>query len=179
MASIISYTVFYLLIAFVVVFAVMMFWFRDKYLKKEDEYLELADKDAFFSKKPSIMRHDERQLFDILMKLYNDKYYIFPQVKLTSLLAIKENVKDHDNVYRIIDHKSVDFTMYDRTVIAPVLAIELNGKSHLQLNKKNRDQMVKSILTKSGIQFAAIQVADTYDEGAIRQQLDPLLSHSS
>lgn len=165
-----------ILVSLIVVFAYMTFWFRYKYLQKVDELLEIADKDDFFAKKPSIMRADERKLFDVLTKLYSDSYYVFPQVKLTSLLDVKEKVKDHDNVYRTLEYKSVDFALFNRANLSPVLAIELNGKSHFQFNRINRDKKVESVLTKAGIKFFSIPVSETYDGDAIRKQVDLLLN---
>lgn len=165
-----------ILIGMIVVFAYIAFWFRYKYLQKVDELLEIADKDDFFSKKPSIMRADERKLFDVLTKLYSDSYYVYPQVKLTSLLDIKEKVKDHDNVYRTLDYKSVDFALFDRINLAPVLAIELNGSSHFAFNRINRDKKVESILTKAGIKFLAITISNTYNEDELRQTIGNLLN---
>jgi len=168
-----------MLLAFVGVLTMIAFYYKDKYNKTHDELLDLADKRGFFSKKSSIMRQDERLFFDFLMKLYGEKYFIFPQVRLAAILDVKNDVKDHDNLYRLIDHLSLDFVIFDKTAMSPLIAVELNGKSHMQFNRRNRDQKVINVLTKAGIQFIAIAVADSYDEGAVRQQIDPLLSHSS
>lgn len=176
MPVIASYTLFSMLVAFVVVLGWIAIYYKDKYNKMQDELLDLAEKKDFFYKKPSIMRHDERVLFDILTKLYGEKYFIFPQVKLSDILKVKENVKDHDNLYREIDHRSIDIVFFDRPAMAPILAIELNGASHFQFQRKNRDQIVENILTNAGIRFLAIPVAETYDETALQQQLYPLLT---
>jgi hypothetical protein len=151
-----------------------MFRYRDKYLKKEDELLELADKDNFFKKRP-IMLFEERKLFNVLMKLYNENYFVFPQVTLTSLLEITEGNKDHENIYHSLGKKSVDFAIFDKTTISPILAIELNGKSHSHYYRINRDEKVKHILTKSGIPLITIPVSETYDEMKLKQLIDPLL----
>lgn len=168
-----------LLIGFIVVLAYIALYYRDKYNKTRDEYLDLADKNNFFGKKPSIMRHEERMLFDMLTKLYGEKYFIFPQVKLSDVLTVKENVKDHDNLYREIDHRSLDFVFFDRQAMAPTLAIELNGASHFLFHRKNRDQKVGNIVTKAGIPLVTIPVAENYDEKVLRQKIDPFLQVSS
>lgn len=165
-----------ILIGLIVVFAWIAIYYKDKYNKTQDELLDLADKKGFFSKKSSIMRADERQFFDVLSSLYADKYFIYPQVRLAAILDVKNDVKDHDNLYRQIDHLSLDFVLFDKQSMAPLVAIELNGKSHLQFSRRNRDQRVESILTNAGIRFISIQVATTYDTQAVRAQLDPLLS---
>lgn len=171
-----SNTAFSLLIGFVVVLAWIAIYYKDKYNKTRDELLDLADTRGFFSKKSSIMRTDERQFFEVLMKLYGDTYYVYPQVRLAAILDVKNDVKDHDNLYRQIDHLSLDFVLFDKTAMSPLIAIELNGKSHLQFNRRNRDQKLESLLTKAGIRFISFPVANTYDETEIQKALASLLS---
>jgi len=169
-----------ILIAFIVLSAWIAIYYRDKYFKTRDDLLDLADKRGFFTKKHSIMRQDEKLLFDVLMKLYGEKYYIFPQVRLAAILDVKNDVKDHDNLYRQIDHLSLDYVIFDRTTLAPLVAVELNGKSHYQWNRQNRDQKVTNILKNAGISFIAVQVVPTYIESTIKTQIDTLLaSHDS
>lgn len=174
-----SNTTFSLLIGFVVMLAWIAIYYRDKYNKTRDELLDLADTRGFFSKKPSIMRTDERQFFDILVKLYGDKYYIYPQVRLAAILDVKNDVKDHDNLYRLIDHLSLDFVLFDKEIMSPVIAIELNGKSHLQFNRRNRDQKVESVLTKAGIKFLAVTVSNSYNEDELHQEIEKLINGPS
>lgn len=168
-------TAFSLLIGFVVVLAWVAIYYKDKYNKTRDELLDLADTRGFFSKKLSIMRSDERQFFDVLMKLYGDTYYVYPQVRLAAILDVKNDVKDHDNLYRQIDHLSLDFVLFDKTAMSPLVAIELNGKSHLQFSRRNRDQKIESVLTKAGIRFISFPVAQKYDETKVREDIAPLL----
>lgn len=175
MPTLVSNTGFSLLIGFIIVLGWIALYYRDKYNKSRDDFLDLADSKGFFSKKTSIMRKDERKLYDILERLYGNTYYIYPQVRLAALLDIKNDVKDHDNLYREIDHYSIDFVFFDKTNITPLLAIELNGASHFQMNRRNRDQKISNILTKSGIQFITIPVLETYNEGELQKQIESSL----
>ena len=67
------------------------------------------------------MRADERKVFDILMKLFGNTYYIYPQVRLAAILDVQNDVKDHDNLYRQIDHLSQDFILFDKAAMSPHL----------------------------------------------------------
>ena len=144
LGNMIANTIVGFLIACIVVIAYIAFYYRDKYLKTNDELLDLASSKKFFSKKASVMRDDERKIFDILMNLYADKYYIFPQMSLSNVLEVIEEMKDHDNLYREIDNRSLDFVLYDKTQMSPVLAIELNGES-LRKTKKNKGSKRKNL----------------------------------
>ena len=175
MSPIINISVFGLLLGIVIVFAWIAIYYKDKYTKTQDEFLNLADKRGFFSKKSSIMRRDERTLFNILIKWYGETYYIFPQVRLAEVLDIKNDVKDHDNLFRVIDHRSLDFVLFDKTNIAPLVAIELNGASHQMYNRRNRDEELENLLTHAGIHFIAFGV-DRYDEQRVKRDIDALLT---
>lgn len=168
-------SVFGMLVAIIVVFAWIAFYFRDKYNNTRDELLDLANARGFFSKRASIMRKDERILYNILLSLYGNSYFIFPQIHLSELLDIKNDVKEHDNLFREIDHYSVDYAIFDKINIAPLLAIELNGGSHFIPTRKNRDKKVSNILLTAGIRFLTIPVQKTYDEDELKKQINPLL----
>ena len=166
---------FSLLMAFIIVLAYIAIHDRDKYNKTQDELLSLADKMDFFQKKPSIMRRDEWLFYEVITRLYGEKYTIFPQVRLSDIITVKENIKDHDNLYREIDHRSIDFAFFDNESLSPILAVELNGASHFQMNRKNRDQKISNILTKAGIQFIAIPVQEKYNEEEIQKLINLFL----
>jgi hypothetical protein len=159
------------LVAIIVVFGFIALYYRDKYNKEQDELLDLANTNNLFSKKSAVMRDDERKLFDILMNLYSDKYFIFPQVNLTTVLQVKEEVKDHDNLYREIANRSLDYVFFDRIGMSPILAIELNGESHWYTNRKNRDLEIEHILTNAGVKFLAIEKESNYDIGTLHDQI--------
>jgi hypothetical protein len=178
MTSIIENSIISILIGLIIVFAYIAIYFRDKFLKTKDEYLDLADSKGFFTKKLSIMRIDERRIFNILVKYYNEQYYVFPQVRLSDILEVKNDLKDHDNLYREIDHRSIDFVIFDKDNVAPLIAVELNGKSHFQLNRRNRDQKIENLLTKIGVKFLTINVSDNKSESEIKQKIDELFKPS-
>lgn len=170
------YPILTLLIGFIIIFAYISFFWWYKYNKKRDEYLELADKENLFTKKTSVMRKDELVLFNILINNFVDKYYIFPQMSLANILEVKEEIKDHDNLYREINHRSLDFVFFDKVNLAPQLVIELNGKSHWLNFRKNRDLLIEDILKKANIKFLALQKTDNNQYSDVIKNISSLLS---
>lgn len=157
-------------------FAFTTFWYRDKYFKKKDEFLELANNSNFFSKRNSIMWESEKKLFHVLLKHYGEKYHIFPQISLATILDIKPDFKDHDNLFREIDHRSIDFVFTDKENMSPILVIELNGESHwYQINRKNRDKLIEDIITKANIKFLAVNKTDNYEESGLLESINKKL----
>jgi len=129
---------------------------RDKLLKTEDSLLQLANKENFFNKKKSLIRDDELSFYSILYSIVKDNYYLFPQVHLSELVDVKNNVRDHDNLYQLLGNKSVDYVILNKPDMSPLLAIELNGESHFMANRQNRDKVVSLLLEKAGIKFLAV-----------------------
>ena len=148
--------------------------FNDKLIKREDELLQLADKDDYFMKKRGYLRDDELDLFDHLQKIVGDKYHVFPQIHLSDLLYVKNGIRDHENLYQVLGQKSVDYVIFSKKDMVPLVAIELNGASHLQFNRQNRDKLVKSLLTKAGVKFFTIQ-KDQYLSESTSNELLALL----
>lgn len=129
---------------------------NDKLLKTEDELFQLANKDDFFIKKNSYIRGDELLFYTKLQAIVGDNYFLFPQVHLSELVDVRNNVRDHDNLYHLLGNRSVDYVIFNKPEMKPLLAIELNGESHLMMNRKNRDKTVGSLLEKVGIKFLPV-----------------------
>lgn len=176
MQAILYNSLFAVVLALLIIFAYLFFRMRDKYSKKSDEYLELADNKGFFTKKSSVMRNDERILFDILMKQYSDKYYIFPQMSLSNVLDVKEESKDHDNLFHEINKRILDFIFFDKITLAPVLVIELNGGSHMMLNRKNKDKILENLLENAKVPFLPIEKQLTYNTLSIFEEINKKVS---
>lgn len=122
--------------------------------KARDDLLQFANKGDFFTKK-QYMRPDEYEFYKKLQNIIGPDYYLFPQVHLSSIIDIKNNFKDHDNLYFLLGNKSVDYVVLNKLMF-PIMVIELNGKSHFWNNRKNRDELVKSLVTKIGINYLPI-----------------------
>lgn len=129
---------------------------KDKLIKTEDALLQLANKDSHFEKKTSLLRSDELDFYNTLLKIVGDENYVFPQVRLSDLVNIKNSSRDHENLYQVLGTKSVDYVVFNKTSMAPLLAIELNGASHFAAQRKNRDEVVKTLLESVGIGFLAV-----------------------
>lgn len=154
----------------------LRFWDQKK--KAEDELLMFANKGDFFMKR-KYMRDDEYEFYQQLQRIIGSEYYLYPQVHLSSIIDIKNNFKDHDNLYLLLGNKSVDYVVLSKQMF-PLLVIELNGKSHFWNTRRNRDRLVESLVTKIGIKFLAIN-KDFMDIKKIEHEINsnlPTIPHS-
>lgn len=127
-----------------VVVALIVYWIKTKYFNKNkaEDKRELP-----YEKKPYLFdANSEFNLYKILIELYGDKYYIFPQINYSHLIQPKKSNFQEERKYRSkIDRKSADFVFCDKEKIVPQLIIELDGYVHNFKSKQARDQFIDEI----------------------------------
>lgn len=104
-----------------------------------------------YKRKDFLMSKPEHQFFNILVDIMGDKYYVFPQIHLSTLLDNKVVGQNWRGAFRHIDEKSVDFVICDKAYIKPLLAIELDDRTHEREDRKKRDGEVERILNEAGL----------------------------
>jgi very-short-patch-repair endonuclease len=62
-----------------------------------------------------------------------------------------------------VDRKSVDFVLFDRNAVSPVLAIELDDSSHDREDRQERDAFVDGVLAKAGLPLLHVRAQAAYD----------------
>lgn len=152
------------LICLILLFFILYERARRKLNTLEAKYLQLAKNDNFFKKKEPMIRKEEKAFFEILRQIVEDRYYVFPQVHLTELVTIKDNSRDHDNLYQMLGNKTVDFAFFTKDTMSPILVIELNGASHFAGSRQNKDQLKRELFQQAGIPFLSISVGEIYSE---------------
>jgi very-short-patch-repair endonuclease len=131
----------------VVVFVVLKKYFPDIFNEKE----EVSKSPYNYKKKDFIMSRAEHEFFDILVEVVGNQYYVFPQIHLSTILDNKVVGQNWRGAFRHIDEKSVDFVICDKAYIKPILAIELDDRTHEREDRKGRDGEVERILNESGL----------------------------
>lgn len=111
--------------------------------KKGEEKKDLS----IYEKKPYLFdANSEFNLYKVLIELYGDKYYIFPQINYSHLIQPKKTTWEEERKYRSrIDRKSADFVFCDKERIVPKLIIELDGSAHNLKSKQARDEFIDEL----------------------------------
>ena len=104
-----------------------------------------------YKKKDFLMSRAEHEFFDILVEVVGNQYQVFPQIHLSTILDNKVVGQNWRGAFRHIDEKSVDFVVCDKAYIKPILAIELDDRTHGREDRKGRDEEVERILNESGL----------------------------
>jgi len=111
-----------------------------------------------------LMSKAERSFCGVLEQVTDSsKYYIFPQVSLNNLVTVEKGTGSFQAFHNKVDRKSVDFVLFDRSAVSPVLAIELDDSSHDREDRQERDAFVDRVLAKAGLPLLHVRAQAAYD----------------
>jgi very-short-patch-repair endonuclease len=104
-----------------------------------------------FQKKEKVMTYAEGRFFEKLTGVIGDRFIVIPQAHLS--VFIDQHVKGQNwkAAFRVINGKSVDFLLVEKTTLKPIAAIELDDWSHKREDRVSRDEKVKAILDEAGV----------------------------
>lgn len=125
------------------------------------------------------MNGNEYKFYKKLDSAIGLEYRILPQVHFDELVTPTKVSGDRIFSFRHINQKSVDFVVCNKTTLVPLMAIELDGKSHLQQKTKDRDLEVERILKEVNLPLLRFDNDDNVSIEDIRDKIDKLLSLES
>ncbi len=166
------------LIIVVLVFVIIYQIIKSSNLEKrsyeiKDAYLNLAIKKKLISRRKFI-RYDENELYKTLTNITGDNFIVIPQVHLCDIADVKVGYLDHDNLYYELKRIIYDYAIFDKN-FEPLALIELNGKSHFQDNRINRDAIAENNAKNLNLPLIPIKKEDRFNEKLIREKLSPYL----
>ncbi|MDP2586298.1 MAG: DUF2726 domain-containing protein [Candidatus Komeilibacteria bacterium] len=110
-----------------------------------------------YKRKKFFMSRAEHECYDALIIALGEKYFIFPQVHLPSIIDNKVKGQSWRAAFRHINQKSVDFVLCDKVYVSPKLAIELDDRTHEQQNRKDRDAEVERVLKEANLPLLRLE----------------------
>jgi len=121
-----------------------------------------------YSAKYSLMTKTESDFFTKLERVVSERYYVFPQVHLSSLLDHRVKGQEWSYAFRHINGKSVDYVLCDRQTLQPTYAIELDDYTHDQSDRKRRDAEVERIFDEANLPLVRFRNKDVSDAEIIQ-----------
>lgn len=103
------------------------------------------DDDFLYCKKPSLISKSEDKFFLAIKESLPAGYFVFPQINLASFIDRTDNSRYRNELYR-----NVDFLVTDGEYV-PVVVIEINDQTHLNNDRKERDEKVRKICEEAGV----------------------------
>jgi hypothetical protein len=132
-------------------------------------------------KGPYLLSKGEKRFFDALTNSIPPYVYICPKVRIADLIDINLDRKAPDFWKHLapINQKHVDFVLVNRSDFAPRLAIELDGGSHQDRQRANRDAFINSVFASAGIPILHIPVRGFYAYVDLRRSIEQNLINKS
>ena len=129
-----------------------------------------------YQRKEFLMSRAEHESFDVLIEIVGDQYYVFPQVHLSALLDHNVVGQNWRGAFSHINGKSVDFVVCDKAYIKPLLAIELDDKTHEREDRVERDGEVERMLNEVGMPLLRIKNHGSFDKEEIKRLIFELIT---
>jgi len=125
-----------------------------------------------YTRKQFFLTRAEHECYDALVAAVGDKYHVFAQVHLPTILDNKVKGQDWRAALAHINRKSVDFVLCDKAYISPKLAIELDDKSHKRPDRQERDREVERILSEAGVPLLRLENKGRFDPPELAQRIN-------
>jgi very-short-patch-repair endonuclease len=107
----------------------------------------------------------------VLISAVGDKYHVFPQVHLPSIVDSRVIGQNWNGAFRHVSQKSVDFVLCDKEYISPKLVIELDDKTHERLDRIERDGEVEIILKEASLPLLRLQNHGSFNKEDLIQKI--------
>jgi len=93
----------------------------------------------------SLFSPAERSFLGVLEQAVGNQYKVFGKVRLADILQPRYGLARSQwrKAFNRISSKHLDFVLCKRDDLSIVCALELNDKSHQQIERQNRDQFLK------------------------------------
>jgi very-short-patch-repair endonuclease len=139
---------FYIFIGIVVGVALVVKFFSNNSSEKEEAKKKPLYK---YNRKDFLISRPEHEFFNILVEIAGNQYQVFTQVHLPTILDHKVVGQNWKGSFSHINGKSVDFVICEKSYLKPLLAIELDDKSHDRFDRIERDSEVERMLQEAGM----------------------------
>lgn len=134
---------------------------------------------SLYQKRGRVMNESEQALFINLQKILGDEYIVLSKVRIEDFVDVKRgevSQSSHWGLRGRIKSRHVDFLVCDRATTKPLLAIELDGKSHNDLGRQVRDQFVNDLYKAINLPIEHIHVGGNFLE--LSQKIKQILQKS-
>ncbi len=127
-----------------------------------------ADGPMPYVRKNYLLSKAERSFFGVLQQAVGTddedggRYLIFAMVRLADLVYIRKGTEKWQSWQNKIDRKHIDFVLCDKDTVKPLLAIELDDRSHETQKRQDRDGFVDAALQAAALPLLRVKAKAGY-----------------
>lgn len=160
-----------ILLIIILFLGVLFYFLKDKisiFFEKEDKYLP-------FKRKDFLLNIPERQFFETLQQIIPIDYVVFPQIVLSSIIQVNSRKKDFWTHQNKINRKTIDFVIFEKQYLKPIIAIEYDWKTHKRSDRQKRDNFVDNVLGSVWIKIFHIKHQKNINFEELKNKINELI----
>jgi very-short-patch-repair endonuclease len=121
--------------------------------------------------KERILHDGELAFYRTLKEIIEPTNIIFCKVRLEDIVGARDNEWQEINRNRI-KSKHIDFVVYDQEQLRIKIAIELDGRTHLKADQREKDRFKDKLFFNCQIPLIRIPYAHYYDPIKLKEDLN-------
>ena len=123
-----------------------------------------------YEAKKTLLSKSEQLYFEEIKKAVPNGYCVFPQINLATIIKRTDNSRFQNELYR-----NTDFLITDENY-RPLIVIEINDLTHLNNDRKKRDEKVKNICDEAGLPIIMLWTSYGVNPEYIKTRITETLS---
>lgn len=130
-----------------------------------------TDNDKYlYDVRKTLISKSEQGFYNAIKSSVPEGYCVFPQINLASFIDRTDNARFHNELFR-----NVDFLITDAEY-TPKFIIEINDQTHLNNDRKERDEKVQKICEEAGIPILKLWTSYGVNPEYIKGRIDETLN---
>ena len=118
----------------------------------------------------TLISKSEQGFFDVIKSSVPEGYHVFPQINLASFIDRTDDARFHNELFR-----NVDFLVTDAEY-QPKFIVEINDQTHLNNERRERDEKVLKICEEAGIPILKLWTSYGIKHEYIKGRINEILS---
>ena len=125
----------------------------------------------------SVLTPPEQYFYRCLISTLKDRALIMPKVRIADIIKVRRSVPRQYfwRHFSKISQKHIDFVLIDPQTFRTLCVIELDDKSHVRIDRMQRDWFVNKVMAQTGIPIYRFPVRRRYNRSEIFHVLRPSL----
>ena len=145
------------------------------FIQNLKDLLKEKEKKLPYKKQDFLLNIPERRFFEELKQIIPDNYVVFPQIPLGSVIDVNTSRREFWTYQNKINRKIVDFVIFEKQYLRPVIVIEYDGKTHYKEDRQIRDEFVDKALKSAGIKILHIKHQQNINFEEIKNKINDSL----
>lgn len=139
-------------------------------------WLRRTGEDVYpYEKKPAMMSRNEQAFYYALLRAVGKQYDVFAMVRIADLLVV-DTVQKRQSWQNRINCKHIDFVLCDMKTQEPLLAIEVDDRSHQRKDRQERDYFVDRAFAAAQLPLLRVVATRNYVTKEVQQVVNEILT---